>query len=441
YDHRKIIAPLLNTLYHCYSKTGYTPWRQTLSSLISLEKIKGTDDATKFRPISLLPCSFKILEKTLLNQIESKTPLRSLLSSLQGGSRRGRGVPETIGMLSSISNIADLNRKPLFSAFLDIKKAYDQVWQGAMFYKLKNRYKLHQKYIKMIHSFYHDSKAAIKYRYYIHHLFHPVHGVLQGSILSPLLYILFIDDLIEELQKLRVGAMTPLVDKLIAALLYCDDVSLLAHTPEDLQKLLNVCEKHSRTWGYRFNPNKCCVLSWNSNIKPYSDKQLQTEDKLKLHKEYIQMLINEDKFKKLRSLAPSTPIAIINISKNHKQYQVINSYGYTRWYTINKIANAHIEEYKDLMAISPQDIAPIMPLYWSTLPQNCHNTWYKMHQMQLYNVNVKFRYKTIYLGAELSAVEPHTMISTKLTNSRYIRRFYTKYQFDGIPLSSQLLIV
>ena len=63
-------------------------------------------------------------------------------------------------------------------------------------------------------------------------------GVWQGGILSPILFTLCLDDLLIELTRTNVGCHWD--DMFVGALVYADDVTLLAHTPSALRKLLAV---------------------------------------------------------------------------------------------------------------------------------------------------------------------------------------------------------
>jgi len=83
-------------------------------------------------------------------------------------------------------------------------------------------------------------------------------GLLQGSILSPILYALFIDDLAGRLSRsthLRLG------DLKINSFFYADDIALVAESIEEMTELLQVCEEYGRAHGFRFAPQKCEVLA------------------------------------------------------------------------------------------------------------------------------------------------------------------------------------
>jgi hypothetical protein len=83
-------------------------------------------------------------------------------------------------------------------------------------------------------------------------------GLLQGSSLSPSLYALYIDDLSTALQTQKRGSLHNLP---IAALLYADDIALVADDEAHLQALLTTCELHANWYHYKFAPKKCLIVS------------------------------------------------------------------------------------------------------------------------------------------------------------------------------------
>ena len=103
-------------------------------------------------------------------------------------------------------------------------------------------------------------------------------GVQQGSILSPLLYAVFIDHLAETLKqsehKVKLSDGTS-----FNSLFYADDIALIAESQEKLQQLLNISSDHSTTNLYRFNVKKCATTS-TQNLYLYGDK-IPTVDSFK----------------------------------------------------------------------------------------------------------------------------------------------------------------
>ena len=80
----------------------------------------------------------------------------------------------------------------------------------------------------------------------------------QGCILSPILFLIFINGLIEEIKKLNIGVLYGKVK--IAILLFADDIALLAESREDLEILMRVTSEYSKKWRFDFNYDKSAVV-------------------------------------------------------------------------------------------------------------------------------------------------------------------------------------
>ncbi len=74
------------------------------------------------------------------------------------------------------------------------------------------------------------TRSGLRNKRYTTHMFATYNGVVQGSVISPTLYGVFINDLVVELNNSKIGAN--IGDEIIAGLFYCDDIALTAHSAE-----------------------------------------------------------------------------------------------------------------------------------------------------------------------------------------------------------------
>ena len=133
---------------------------------------------------------------------------------------------------------------------------------------------------RIIHSMYEDICCRIKFLNGISDEFPSTRGVKQGDVLSPLLFNLFINDLVKSLDS---SECDPIVigDLTINSLFHADDI-LLSNSKEGLQKTLNCLNEFCDNWKLNVNHEKLKVMVFNSNRKAYinhfkfHDKVLET---------------------------------------------------------------------------------------------------------------------------------------------------------------------
>ena len=100
----------------------------------------------------------------------------------------------------------------------------------------------------------------------------PVHqGVRQGAIPSPLLYSIFIDELLNLLTTSGLGVSIDTI--YCGAPMYADDLGLVADSPEELQAMLNIVCTYAGKWRYNLNAGKSFVMIFRESprSKPMQD--------------------------------------------------------------------------------------------------------------------------------------------------------------------------
>jgi hypothetical protein len=248
------MAPLqhiANIINHVLTTFSYPKeWEQGILCLI----FKGSgdkNDPSNYRPIQLTEAMFRLTEMVIWRRL--KPIIEPKLRNEQGGFRSRRGTLEQLFLLSTAIDITKKRGENLFVACLDIKKAFDSADHDSILYKLALRHADKQT-CKLLKCLLSNHKTILQQQFEV-----PIRcGVLQGGILSPVLFNIFIDDLLPHSLCSQHGVSIGYTS--IAVLLYADDIVLLSSTHEGLQELLNSTYAWSTDWGITFNPSKCSVL-------------------------------------------------------------------------------------------------------------------------------------------------------------------------------------
>ena len=144
--------------------------------------------------------------------------------------------------------------------FLDLVKAFDKVSREYLLRKLY-QFGVSGKMLGVIQDMYTGNKASVLVDNCLTREFEINSGVLQGSKLGPLLFLVFINDLLIDLQNSELGARIGNLS--ISSLGFADDVVLTAENPENLQLLINICECWAKKNLMEFNITKCKIMVFN----------------------------------------------------------------------------------------------------------------------------------------------------------------------------------
>jgi Reverse transcriptase (RNA-dependent DNA polymerase) len=97
--------------------------------------------------------------------------------------------------------------------------------------------------IRLLINFYTGNYVRVQWGGIVSDYFLAINGVKQGGVLSPVLFCLYIDGLLEALSKAGVGCF--IGDNFVGAFAYADDIVLLAPTASALRSMLAICDKYA----------------------------------------------------------------------------------------------------------------------------------------------------------------------------------------------------
>ncbi|KAG1530597.1 hypothetical protein G6F51_013790 [Rhizopus arrhizus] len=176
---------------------SYVPQTWRIAQVIPIYKKGSSSDPGKYRPISLTTIFRKILERCIQHFPQADGPP---LDIAQGGFRESRSALDQVLCLAEISHVlrTHYHVKPVL-AFLDIKSAYETVNRSFVWDTL-SRY-VSSPMLHLLRCLFDDVQIEILLSNTTSRRFHPKTGVLQGSILSPYLYSIYINQLPAQLRS------------------------------------------------------------------------------------------------------------------------------------------------------------------------------------------------------------------------------------------------
>lgn len=159
------------------------------------------------------------------------------------------------------------NKSSVYSCFLDASKAFDRVRHDKLFIILMNR-RLPAVIIRYLLYVYENQKLQTNWKGVFSSEFYIQNGVKQGGILSPILFTVYVDELLLKIVKNGDGCWVgPYFYGIFG---YADDILLLCPTLRGLQRMLKVCEDFGKEYGMIYNLSKsiCINFSHNSYFEP-----------------------------------------------------------------------------------------------------------------------------------------------------------------------------
>ena len=187
--------------------------------------------------------------------------------------RVGRSTSDGIFILHSLVQHVLKDNGKLNCAFVDYEKAFDTVIHEALWLKLVEN-GISCKFTRILQSLYGKVLAAVKIQSDVSSFFEIALWVKQGEPLSPLPFILFINDVYADLKNAdNSGEITGISINHICffLLLFADDMILFTKTPTELQTLLKKLEKYSTEWGLCVNTNKTKICIFE-NRRPQQNQ-------------------------------------------------------------------------------------------------------------------------------------------------------------------------
>jgi hypothetical protein len=253
----------LAVLFNNVITQEYLPIAYRSGHVILMYKRNSKDkrDPSNYRGITLTSCLGKLLEKIILNRIQTCLNQANVQfpHELQFGFRTAYGATPAAYMLNECISYFVNNGSPVYASFLDNAKAFDKIWHDGLLYKL---YKLgvQGKVWRIIAHSYKCFNVRVQWHGCYSDPIPVKQGVGQGRVLSAWMFLVFINDLVCELDSLGYGIK--IGGTHFPGILLADDTTLLCPTNRALQCELDCVNSYAQRWRLTYNASKSHVLEF-----------------------------------------------------------------------------------------------------------------------------------------------------------------------------------
>jgi hypothetical protein len=270
------LSRILLLLFQLCWTWSYTPpgWRH--AQVCPIYKKGDPTLASNYRPISLTSILRKAMEYCIAPALTAESPELDLA---QGGFRPQRSAMDQALCLHELMHMQrQRQHRPTVVAFLDIKSAYDTVDRNIIWQALAV-HGTNKGLLSLLQNLFDEVTTSVLLSNQTSSPSSPATGVLQGSVLSPHLYSIYINTLPEALRAAASPNTIRVADPptAINSLLFADDVAILGSIAE-VQRMLDIAADHSHQLGYRWSPTKCAVLNAPRPLTLYGEELQSVEE-------------------------------------------------------------------------------------------------------------------------------------------------------------------
>ena len=253
----------LTILFNYVWENGEYPDKWSEGIIQPLHKKGSLSEPDNYRKLTLMACMGKLFESILNKRLVFQNEATNSIDHNQFGFCKGCRASDNVFIIDTLISYQKSRKKPLFITYVDFSKAFDFVNRTFLYYKLIQK-GYGGRLLKIIQSLFAKSSARIRWEGQLGTRIDSTYGVLQGGIISPKLFNLYLADVGDYLNQTHGIAID---DVTFTHLLYADDLVLLSESASGMQELINDLAAYCRKWHLIVNSKKTKVMVIQPNRK------------------------------------------------------------------------------------------------------------------------------------------------------------------------------
>jgi len=239
---------LLLNIYNFSFQQSYVPPEWKKACIIPILKPgKAPNLVTSYRPISLLSCIGKVIEKIVADRLSYVLEDRNAFSNTQAGFRKRLSTLDQIARIEMTVRKTIAQKKVMVAVFFDLSNAFDRVWHFALLFKLAS-VGVEGGMLRWLQNYLKNRQFSVYFEGENSNTRNITSGVPQGSILSPILFNIMVSDIPNSVN--------------VTTSEYADDITIYSvnenvhQAGADTQLMIDKIESWCNRWGLKMNHSK-----------------------------------------------------------------------------------------------------------------------------------------------------------------------------------------